>query len=144
MAASQGRSQTHALAAAPLPRGTPRHTPTFKAFLLFPRRRPAQRNLMASPLGDRPGSQRPPANSCPVPASPGDPSPLPSWGPAPSARHEPSRGRGGSGCNWPPPRDWGRTVLGRSRPPQAVRRGLCPGGLNQQQVSVPPPGLLCY
>lgn len=43
VAAGQGRSQTHALAAAPLPGGTPRHTPTFKAFLSLPRRRrPAQ------------------------------------------------------------------------------------------------------
>lgn len=95
MAAGQGRSQTHALAAAPLPGGTPRHTPTFKAFLLFPRHHPARGNHMALPLGDQPGGQCPPANSRPAPASPSDPGPLPTRGPAPSARHEPSRGHGG-------------------------------------------------
>lgn len=96
MAAGQGRSQTHALAAAPLPGGTPRHTPTFKAFLLFP----CSGKPHGLALGDQPGSQRPPANSCPAPASPADPGLSLGWGPAPSTRHRPSRGHSGSGCGW--------------------------------------------
>jgi len=50
---------------------------------------------MASPLGDQPGRQRPPANSCPAPASPGDPGPVAKWG---SCSQRSVRAHGGSGC----------------------------------------------
>lgn len=111
MAGGQSRSQTHALAAAPLPGGTPRHTPTFKAFLLFP----CTGKPHGLALGDQPGRQHPPANSCPAPASPVDPGLSPSWGPAPSARHEPRGATGAqdvAGPCWLRMWDWGRTGLG--------------------------------
>lgn len=91
---------------------------------------------MASPLGDQPGSQHPLANSCLAPASPSDPGPSPSRGPDPRGRHEPSRGRGGSGCGRSPPWDQASSPGGkkgftsRRRAEPAAGLGASPGSFS--------------
>lgn len=83
-----------------------------------------------------------PASACrQIPAQPQpplcDPGLSPSRGPAPSSPHELSRAHGSSACGQPPPRGWGRAVLGWLHPLQVARRGPhTTGGLKQQQVLV--------